>query len=47
MALAEVLKSCTVSYTMQTYTGVGHATYDLGDTAARALVDFFQQVFAL
>jgi hypothetical protein len=32
---------------MQTYTGVGHATYDLGDTAARALGEVFQQVLAL
>jgi hypothetical protein len=27
--------------------GVGHATYDLGKTAARAMTDFFRKVFAL
>jgi dipeptidyl aminopeptidase/acylaminoacyl peptidase len=47
VALAEVLKSCGASYTFQTSPGVGHATYDLGETAARAMRDFFTKVFAL
>jgi hypothetical protein len=47
VALAEIRKSCGASYTFQTYAGIGHATYDLGDTAARAMGDFFQKVWAL
>lgn len=47
VALAEVLKTCGAPYVLQTYPGVGHATYDLGERAARALTDFFRRVFSL
>ena len=47
MALAEILKSCSAAYTFQTYPGVDHATYDLGDRAARDTTDFLRQAFVL
>jgi hypothetical protein len=47
VALAEALKSCGASYAFQTYDGVEHTTYDLGETATRRRRDFFKKVFAL
>lgn len=47
VALSKVLETCGGRFTFQTYPGVGHATYQLGETAARVIADFFCQAFSL
>jgi acetyl esterase/lipase len=47
VALSQVLDRCGASYAFQTYPGVGHATYDLRETAASGITDFFRRVFTL
>jgi dipeptidyl aminopeptidase/acylaminoacyl peptidase len=47
VALARVLNDCGASCTLQTFPGVGHATYELGEAAARPIADFFRRCFAL
>lgn len=47
VALSKVLDSCGAKYSFQVYKGIGHATYDLGETAARDVTNFFKKTFAL
>ena len=45
--LSQVLSPCGARFSFHTFKGVGHATYQLGDTAAKVLVDFFGKAFSL
>lgn len=47
LALSKVLDACGVAYSFKLYRGIGHATYALGETAARDITDFFKKAFAL
>lgn len=45
IALANILKSLGIDYSMYTYEGVGHATYALGKPVAEDITNFFLAVF--
>ncbi len=45
--LSHVLGPLGATFSFHTFEGVGHATYQLGDTAAQVLTGFFGRVFAL
>ena len=45
--LSGVLGPLGAKYSFQTYEGVGHATYQLGEVAAAALNAYFRRVFNL
>jgi dipeptidyl aminopeptidase/acylaminoacyl peptidase len=47
LALSEVLKGCGAPCTFATFPGIGHATYDLGEAAARPIAEFFRTCFML
>jgi dipeptidyl aminopeptidase/acylaminoacyl peptidase len=47
VTLAEVLKSCGARFAFATFPGVGHATYELGEAAARPIADFFRNSFSI
>ena len=47
VALSQVLDSCGAENSFQTYKGVGHATYDLRETAAGDITRFFQRTFEI
>ena len=47
LALSKVLEACGVVYSFKLYKGIGHATYALGETAARDITDFFKKAFVL
>ena len=43
--LSHILSPLGAPFSFHTFEGVGHATYQLGDTAAKVLTDFFGSVF--
>ncbi|MCH8110291.1 MAG: prolyl oligopeptidase family serine peptidase, partial [Chloroflexi bacterium] len=45
--LSKELDAIGGAYSFQTYQGVGHATYDLGERAAKDITDFFKRTFTL
>jgi acetyl esterase/lipase len=47
IALSRLLGGCGVPFAFQTFPGVGHATYQLGEEAARPITDFFRTRFSL
>ncbi len=47
IALSKELDAFGGAYSFQIYQGVGHATYDLGEIAAKDITDFFKRTFAL
>ena len=47
IVLSKELDALGGAYSFQTYQGVGHATYDLGERAAKDVTDFFRRTFAL
>jgi dipeptidyl aminopeptidase/acylaminoacyl peptidase len=47
VTLAEVLKGCGARFAFANFPGVGHATYELGEAAARPIADFFRRCFSL
>ena len=46
MALAAILESCGARHSFQTYEGVGHATYAMGEPVARDIAEFFQSALS-
>lgn len=46
-ALSRELDACGAKCSFQTFKGVGHATYDLREAAAKPIADFFKKAFAL
>jgi hypothetical protein len=47
VALSDLLGECGVPFAFQTFPDVGHATYQLGEAAARPIADFFRTRFCL
>jgi len=45
--LGEVMSPSGAEYTFHTFQGVGHATYALGDIAAKVLANFFKREYQL
>lgn len=45
--LSHLLSPLGARFSFHTFKGVGHATYQLGDTAAKVLTDYFGKVFSL
>ena len=45
IALSKVLDQWKADYSLHTFKGIGHATYDLGEIAARPIVTFFSKTF--
>jgi len=45
IALSKILDQWGADYSFHTFKGVGHATYDLGETAAQPILKFFLKTF--
>ena len=45
--LSNVLGPLGARYSIHTFKGVGHATYQLGETAANVLTGYFGRIFEL